>query len=149
MARSKKPKHIVDTSKAKHPRKDTKSNSFYRLTVSFSFRKYDAGAPWSISSDSKPSVDSVFQNLCGVEGMTWSNIIQASGGRSHGTNSHYIPIHKLSKAARQRTDKIGLDEHDLFSLRIQGEVRLWGVIEPRTGCFFVIWYDPEHQVYPV
>jgi len=149
MAHSKKPTHIVKTGKTKIPKEDPKTNSFYGLIPSFSFCKYDSGAPWATSSDGKPSVDSLFHNLRGVEGMTWGGIIQASGGRTHGTNSHYMPIHKLTKEAQSRAERMGLIGQELFSLRTQNTVRIWGVIEPKTGCFFVIWYDPEHKVYPV
>ena len=74
--------------------------------------------------------------------------MQASGGRRHGTNNHDIPVCDLAKDATQRADAIKLEESELFSLRLQGDVRLWGIIEPENGCFYVIWFDPEHKVYP-
>ena len=137
---SKRPKHAVDVPAMKRPGIEKNVHSHLGLYPTFSFRRYDAGAPWAVSTDGKPATDSVFQNLQGVEGLTWGNIIQASGGRSHGTNSHYIPLAGLSKDAKRRADDVGLDESKLFSLRLQGTVRLWGVIES-NGCFYVIWYD--------
>ena len=148
MARSKKAKHVADVMNSKQPKADVKS-SFFGLNVSFSFRKYDYSAPWSVSSDRKPSVDSVFQNLRGCEELLWSAVVQASGGKKHGTNSHYMPISALSKEAIRRARSINLDEDELFSLRLQNTVRLWGIIEQKTGCFYIIWFDPEHKVYPV
>ena len=145
MAHYKKPKHIVDTSKRKRP---AEVGSFFGLSVSFSFRKYDAGAPWANTAGGRPTVDSIFSNLRGYEGMTWGKVMQASGGRLHGTNSHHIPVNELSKEAMQRLAYISLEEGELFSLRLQGAVRLFGTIEPKNGCMFVIWYDPEHAVCP-
>ena len=145
MDRFKQPKHIVDASKWKRP---TESASYFGRPVSFSFRKYDASAPWANTADSRPTVDSIFSNLRGYEGMTWGNVMQASGGRRHGTNSHHIPVNELSKEAMQRLAYINLEEGELFSLRLQGAVRLFGTIEPKNGCMFVIWYDPRHAVCP-
>jgi hypothetical protein len=139
MARSKKAKHIANVMNSKQPKADIKS-SFYGLNVSFSFRKYDADASWSASSDRKPSVDNIFKNLRGCEELI---------GKKHGTNSHYIPISTLSKEAIRRAKGINLDEDELFSLRLQNMVRMWGIIEQTTGCFYIIWFDPEHKVYPV
>ena len=114
----------------------------------FSFRKYDGGAPWAIPTG-KLTSDSVFVNLRDLECTTWGDVVKASGGRTQGTNSHFIPIDKLSKTAKQRATDMQLDESELFSLRLQGTVRLWGIIEPENGCFYVVWFDPNHQVYPV
>ena len=145
MAHYKKPKHVVVVSKKKRP---AEVGSFFGHAVSFSFRKYDAGAPWATTDDGKPSVDSVFYVLRGFEGLTWGCVMQTSGGRTRGTNSHYIPINELSKNAVKRMSDIGIEEHELFSMRLQSTVRLFGTIEPKTGCFFVIWYDPAHAVCP-
>ena len=85
--------------------------------------------------------------LYGLSGQTWSQIFGASGGRTHGTNSHFIDITGCTKEAQVQANKIGLNEDRLFSLRLGGKPRLFGVIEP-NGCFFVIWYDPNHDVCP-
>ncbi len=55
---------------------------------------------------------------------------------------------QLIKDSIGKAHDINIEEDELFSLRLQGDVRLWGLIEP-NGCFFVIWYDPNHNVYPV
>ena len=160
MGRSKNPKRAVDVPNAKIPYtgksvqsakkpnigKDTQA--YLKMYPIFSFRKYDAGAPWATRRDGKPTTDGVFKNLGGIEGQRWGEIECACGGRSHGTNSHNIPITDMSKDAQKRANSIGLNETELFSLRLQGVVRLFGVIEPENGCFHVIWFDPAHQVCP-
>ena len=122
--------------------------SFYGLSPQFSFLRYDAGASWCISKDGKPTVDKVFQMLRGMQESTWGAILNASGGRAHGTNSHKIRISLLSKDAIDRSEIIKIVESELYSLRLQGDVRLWGILEA-NGCFYVIWYDPEHKVFPL
>jgi hypothetical protein len=151
MAPSKKAKHAVDLGAAKKSGIENDPQSYYGSNPIFSFVKYDANAPWAVSSNEKPVTDSVFNNLRGKESMTWNGIMQESGGRGHGTNNHYVSIENLSKDARRRIADIGLNEDELFSIRLQGDVRLWGVIEPEdgNGKFYVIWFDPEHKVYPI
>jgi len=42
-----------------------------------------------------------------------------------------------------------LDEltDDLFSLRLEGDMRIWGI---RLGRVLqLVWYDPRHEVYPL
>ncbi len=124
------------------------TGGYFEHPPTFSFQKYDAGKPWATTSDRKPIVDDLFKDLHGFSGLKWAEIVQASGGRCHGTNNHYISILDLSPEAKRRANDLNIEEDELFSLRLQGDVRLWGTIEP-NGCFFVVWYDPNHKVYPV
>jgi hypothetical protein len=124
------------------------AGSYFNSPPVFSFRKYDADTPWSNSLDNKPTVNNILKVLKSFEGLQWKDIFQASGGRSHGTNSHFIKVNDLSIDAQKRAKAIDLNELELFSLRLQGDVRFWGVIEP-DGRYYVIWYDPNHKVYPV
>ena len=92
MAPYKKPKHKVVVSNPKQPKEEKSKDGFFNLTASFSFGKYDAQMPWSKSTDGKPYVDEVFKSLRGFEGLRWSSIFSAAGGRTRGTNSHNISI---------------------------------------------------------
>jgi hypothetical protein len=47
MAHSKKPKQTKYVAKSKLPKEKNEHGGFYRCKVSFSFKKYDAGAPWA------------------------------------------------------------------------------------------------------
>jgi len=149
MAPSKQAKQAVTVSETRRTGSNKDAQGYWGKTASFSFRRYDADAPWALSRNKKPVVDSVFKNLHGFEQMIWTNIMQASGGRRHGTNNHDIPVSELTRDAIRRAETISLEESELFSLRLQGDVRLWGIIEPENGCFYVIWFDPEHKVYPI
>ena len=120
---------------------------YYHLSPQFIFRRYDKKAPWSNSFNNKPVVDSVMDHLKSKEGLLWKEIMAQSGGRSSGTNSHHIKIAKFSSEAQRRAKYINLNESELFSMRFEGDVRLWGIIEPDGRCY-VIWYDPNHKVCP-
>ena len=76
--------------------------------------------------------------------MTWGKIKLATGVKRIGTNSHYLKISDLSKAAQNRAREIKLYEDEVFSLRINGKHRLIGILE--DGVFYVIWNDKEHDI---
>jgi len=149
MANFKKPKHRNEIRATKKPNDGNEALSYYSKNASFSFCKYDANKQWSTAVDGKPSIDKMFHYFQNHESMKWGEIIKAVGARGQGNNSHYIPIEKLSKIARDRIAEIGIEESELFSLHLEGKLRLWGIIEQFNGCFYVIWFDPEHQIYSV
>lgn len=82
----------------------------------------------------------ILPKLHDFESMTWAQI---EGPKK----SHFIRTDKLCKAARDRLVELELDDvGELFSLRITGRKRIWGM---RTGKRLnLLWWDPEHQVCP-
>ena len=93
-------------------------------------------------------IERIFDKLADYEGMTWQEIQSASGGKTHGTNSHFENVADLDKAAQKRLVELKLDDIDqLFSLRLTGKERLYGILE--NGVFAILWYDKEHEVYKV
>ena len=91
--------------------------------------------------------ENVILKLKDYEGLTWAEINKASGGGTYGTNSHYEDVEDLCKDARDRINELMIFEDRVFSLRLDGETRLYGIIE--NGVFYVIWYAPNHEIYPV
>jgi hypothetical protein len=93
----------------------------------------------------------VKDHLRSLETMTWGAIKSAAGGRGHGTNSHPLSVAEFCKKARDRLRELNLEEYDeLFSLRLKGQLRLYGIKEGRVLRF--IWHDPHHgtikEAYP-
>lgn len=89
----------------------------------------------------------IFKKLRDYEGMTWQEIDSSSGGRTNGTNSHFILFEDMVKEARDRANELNLLQHEsLYSLRIQGKIRLFGVL--KKGIFHIVWYDCEHAICP-
>ena len=80
--------------------------------------------------------------------MTWSEIQSASGGKraGNGTNNHFEYIAEMSKEAQKRAKELHLDVDQLFSLRLTGKERLYGILN--NGVFYVLWYDAQHEIYP-
>lgn len=80
--------------------------------------------------------------LCNFETMTWHEIKAASGGKGvgRGTKSHPIPIEQLSKEAQKRLEELQQDDiEELFSLRIAGKIRVFGIRD--RNILKIIWFD--------
>jgi len=81
----------------------------------------------------------VLDKLKGFERMSWPEI--GSSG------SHFIPLNMIVKEARQRLVELNLDDTDeLYSLRVSGKVRLWGLRS--NDKFSLLWWDPDHEICP-
>ena len=45
---------------------------------------------------------------------------------------------------------LNLDSYDvLYSLTITGKQRVWGIMIEETDTFQLLWYDSQHEIYPV
>ena len=102
---------------------------------------------WSIKK-STSFFNDILAKLISYEGMTWSEIQSASGGKSagNGTNNHFEYIAEMSKEAQKRARELRLDVDQLFSLRLSGKERLYGILN--NGIFSILWYDSKHEIYP-
>ena len=82
------------------------------------------------------------------ESMTWGEIETATtGGKERHKAHHEMETYVLSPAAQKRLAEIKLDTFDaLFRFRFDGRKRLWGIRDQHI--FRLVWYDPDHTVYP-
>lgn len=93
------------------------------------------------------SIDKVLLDaLKDRESTTWAALLTQSGGRTHGTNSHHIPMYKLIKEAQERAKELGIVEDELLSLRLTGTQRVFGVLE--GGVLNIVWFDRTHEICP-
>jgi len=83
--------------------------------------------------------------LQNFESMTWAEIIKATGDKKRGNLHHYISLNECSKEARDRMTELRYAYDEMFSLRLENKVRIFGVID--RGVMKVIWFDPNHKVY--
>lgn len=102
---------------------------------------------WSPVDSNNCFLDNILAELSGFEGLTWAEIEQAAGGRTHGTNNHFENISELISDAQKRATELHILEDQMFSLRIGGQRRLYGLLN--DGIFTLIWYDKNHEIYPV
>jgi hypothetical protein len=89
----------------------------------------------------------IHSSIASFETMTWSEIEKKVG--PHGTrHNHPMPVSDICPDARKRLRELVLDDFDtLYSLRITGERRLWGIRD--NEAFYILWWDPHHSVCPV
>lgn len=95
----------------------------------------------------------LFSFLAEMEKLTWQEIrqqkVKAAGGHSR-PKHHGQEVETLCKEARAQLEELGLaDVDELFRFRLAGRERLWGLQVPNTNIFCLLWWDPDHQVYPV
>jgi len=56
-------------------------------------------------------------------------------------------VASIIKDAQKRLEELKLDDVDqLYSLRLNGRERLWGIRS--NDKFSILWWDPEHQICP-
>ncbi|GJM43347.1 MAG: hypothetical protein DHS20C21_01890 [Gemmatimonadota bacterium] len=84
-------------------------------------------------------VHQIRSKLEGFETINWQEIER--------NGSHSVERWKLAKAAQDRLDAIGhRDLDELFSLRLTGPNRVWGI--RKNAVLSIVWWDPEHLVCP-
>lgn len=88
--------------------------------------------------------------LCGISTTTWHELRnQMWGGKDRHRKHHGMAFDVVCEQAQQRLAKSKLDEvfDEFFRFRLDGKTRLWGF--ERSGVFYLLWWDPDHSVYPV
>lgn len=109
---------------------------------SWLFGMADWTGPWAIREQESVWV---LKRLAALETATWAEIKRRKG-RGAGSGSHYIPVARIIIKAQNRLREIGVDNDELFSLRVNGKPRLWGLLE--GASFNIIWWDPNHEICP-
>jgi hypothetical protein len=101
--------------------------------------RIDAGGPWCPHEMTADDFGALLKRLKDFETMTWPEIER--GG------SHFIGTESLIAEAQKRLADLHLDDFEqLFSLRLHGKPRLWGL---RFGSIFsALWWDAEHAICP-
>lgn len=124
--------------------------SLYGLPPRWSFRMCDMQhEKWGMFTNTE-HLGHMLARFKEWERGTWGDILTATAGRKHHTQSHPMPVARLVKEASKRLTELNLDSCDvLYSLTITGKQRVWGIMAEETGTFQLLWYDPQHEIYPV
>lgn len=112
--------------------------------ISWQIGSFDRAGPWGDCSLKEISLlQLIEEKISPLESMSWNEILLPAGGRSQGTNNHMVKVSGLSKRAIDRLRAIQLDDLDeLFSLRLQGKQRIYGI---RRGSHLkILWLDLAH-----
>ena len=133
-------------------RRDPSSHD--RETIVWAFSIVDEKGTWGCRGiPAQVWWSEILPKLQDFESMTWAAIMRASGGRTRGTNHHFVEVEKLTKQAKTRLAELKQDDvSELFSLRLDATKRIYGIRDRRA--LRLLWYDPYHgkntqAVYPV
>ena len=91
----------------------------------------------------------IYPKLESFESNTWSQIMSYTHRRGDTmvSNNHSVPVANLSKEARRRLEDLKYCEDEIFSLRLEAKVRIYGF---RVHNYLeIIWVDLNHEIYPV
>jgi len=89
----------------------------------------------------------IYPKLCNFEKQTWEEIERDTHGNENKSKHHYIKVDQIIKEARDRLDQLNLkDVDELFSLRLEGKLRIYGI--RRLNYMEILWVDPNHEICP-
>lgn len=140
--KSKKAKSLPVTTakKAKH---DQRIENRIDLPITWKFKRMviDENRRWNWRShDDEMLLAKIFKKLAEFETMKYHEIAQSTG-------SHPIVISKFGKHVKKELDHLGIDDvPELFSLRLEGSLRVWCITSYNE--FSLLWLDLDHEVYP-
>ncbi len=81
--------------------------------------------------------------------LTWGEIHDQRTGdeKTRRQKHHSQKLDSIVLEARKRWGDLKREEDELFRFRGTGRMRLWGF--RRTSVFHIVWWDPDHAIYPV
>ncbi len=149
----KRPKSSVATTKAKFPSSASGTTSEklpktayvadpMKMTPSWRFGRIQTAHPWGWHEVAIADARFVCEKLMTYEGKTWTEILVKE---CHW--NHRMEKYRLCKAAQDRLTELALDDLEfLVSLRLGSTQRVWGYLD--HNVYNILWWDPEHEVYP-
>lgn len=139
----KKPKLLSTPTNEKVPKVAINPDNYLSTYPSWNFSLCDTEhEKWKIGAIELD--EDLLDKLKSFEKITWGDLMRASGGRSYGTNHHFIKIEDLVREAQLRLENLKIMEDSLFSIRLNGQSRLFGIL--RSGIFSLLWLDRNHEI---
>ena len=140
MKRKKPTKKFTPPPSLKKPRIDSTIKGSMNMYPVWHLGMLDVNGPWGWNTIEKTFFfDKILPKVSNFESMFWKDIV--------GRNNHEIPVSSIISEAQKRLAQIRLDDTEvLFSFRLTGEQRIWGI---KAGNIFkILWWDPKHQICP-
>lgn len=126
------------TTSSKTTTKHEDRNSYLQKNPMWKFQRADKEhAKWSVRN-CRDFCTEILEKLVDFEGQTWCEI--------KGRNNHFINVSSMTKGAQNRLKELRIIEDELFSLRLNGKCRLFGILD--DGVFYIVWYDFAHEICP-
>ncbi|HSW86595.1 MAG TPA: hypothetical protein VLG49_03745 [Rhabdochlamydiaceae bacterium] len=133
----KKPKQLAHPSENKIPKAAPFKTD--HCLPEFKAGQMDMDGPWGWNKFDPEQIQEVFQKIFDSQKLTWQ-ILRENG-------SHFVQVSSLSAEAQKRLTELQKDEwEELFSLRLTGRIRIWGIKD--GNILWLLWWDPNHGVCP-
>ena len=140
MAKRQPRKGAIPAKRGKKPAGGSRADAVATRLFQWRVDQLDWGGDWSWGKvEASDLLKEVIPKLHSFESMTWAAVEGATG-------SHSVSIERCCTAAQKRSNDKNLECDTLFSLRIKGEMRVWGVRD--VAILRLLWWDPHHSVYP-
>jgi len=105
------------------------------------FHKIDWGGLWGWHKLEANKWQEILTKLGHFETRTWADI------KSDGNNHVVVIQNSPNPEVLKRLAEIHQDDIDeLFSLRLSGKERLWGILD--NHILKILWWDMNHEVWP-
>jgi hypothetical protein len=89
----------------------------------------------------------IFPKLKDIETKKWFELEIEQFGKNGKSKNHWVHIRDIIKPARNRLKELNMDDvEELFSIRLTGKQRVWGIRD--FNYFKMIWFDFEHEICP-
>ncbi len=119
-----------------------KSGNFQVVTnpnLEFRAGQMDMRGPWGWNQFDPSLLQDLLHKIFDSQKLTWQTL------RDNG--SHLVQVSNLCSQAQRRLLELRKDDCDeLFSLRVTGRQRIWGIKD--CSILWLLWWDPEHEVCP-
>lgn len=112
-----------------------------RLPVRFCFSLCDHDGPWPLHTEESGKLREVLEKVSEWECLSWGEVEASSLYESYGDLTDCPNRQAVNRLVSEYES---LDHIGRF--RLAGRERLYGVRE--GGDFFILWWDPRHEVWP-
>ena len=124
-------------------------SSFFSQLCSLGANDFPLEVIKHVSKDIKHHffLSNLYPKLKEFEKLTWGEIENQTYGKEGKSKNHPIEKSKLIKEAQDRLKELNQDDVDeLYSLRLEGQLRVFGIRE--FNCLKILWIDINHEICP-
>lgn len=89
----------------------------------------------------------LYPKLKNLESMKWFELENEKFGSKGKSKHHWVDVKSLIKPAQSRLNALKLDDVEkIFSIRLTGTQRVWGIRD--YNYFKMLWFDFDHEICP-
>lgn len=147
---SKNGKKIISKSVSENKRTISKRHSTDNENVVWRFDWIDKSGKFAFNLDRTDFLcREVLEKMISYNSMTWTEVKMQTHDHRGKTKHHFLDYDGISKEGKERISEKHLEDYtdSIFSFSLMNILRIIGI--RKDQYFYAIWYDPNHQFYPV